>query len=232
MVGKLGGFLLAALSLVGKPSHANEISCATFLRDFSQTARGIFAYGYLEGVEGALTKEITDVLVPVSHPDHPLWWVVPKGGSSVRQFAFGLQEACEKHPSNNVLKAILNTALRKGGWPAFGAFIDPNTGKLTQPMDRPNKNVAGKATLKCDDYIKMREENRQAFVTGYFTGTEAFRLVMEELTKKPDPFYMAWPIGTSAVEMRQTTDVICTNPKGQWRGHPQKAPVRMSASCV
>ena len=61
MVGKFGGFLLAALSLVGTPSHANEISCATFLRE-------VFAYGYLESVQGALTKELTDVLVPVSHP--------------------------------------------------------------------------------------------------------------------------------------------------------------------
>jgi hypothetical protein len=54
------------------------VSCKTYLNAFNDNARLSFSYGYLEGVEAALTKDFLDVLVPPAHPNHPIWWVVPQ----------------------------------------------------------------------------------------------------------------------------------------------------------
>ena len=71
--GRLTGILFGLMCFTGAyPVIGQTVSCATFLTSFNDNGRLSFSYGYLEGVEAALTKDIVDVLVPLSHINHPL----------------------------------------------------------------------------------------------------------------------------------------------------------------
>src|SRR5262249_12804407 len=74
--------LLGMLGLLGlsraTPAAAQEVRCSDY-SGLDRAQRAYLAYGYLEGVQGALDKEGTDILVPPSDPRHPIWWVLPSG---------------------------------------------------------------------------------------------------------------------------------------------------------
>src|SRR5215510_1366133 len=77
--------LLAVLCLISMcvPTLASDqdVRCSDY-KSLDQAQRAYLAYGYLEGVQGALDKEGTDILVPPSDPRHPIWWGFPTSRSS------------------------------------------------------------------------------------------------------------------------------------------------------
>ena len=73
----IGVFLVSFISV----ASAQDLTCGAFTA-LSEDDQLLLAYGYLEGVQGALDKGVTDILVPPSDPKHPAWWVLPSGLSN------------------------------------------------------------------------------------------------------------------------------------------------------
>jgi hypothetical protein len=192
-------------------SAETGLLCLVFVENYNDSARSLFAYGYLEGVQAALTKEIADVLVPTSDRDHPVWWVLPTGGISVGSIKDRLNAACEARPGSDLVKAALSIASRKEGWPKFGIWIDEKTGELSKDRDKFKKFLVGEPAT-CRSYNTLSEPIRQALVDGYFVGTEAYRVAMKE---RPDVPWMAWPLGIEPRTVRLKLDEVCADPKDQ-----------------
>ena len=153
-----------------------------FAETYNDSARSLFAYGYLEGVQAALTKEIADVIVPPSDRDHPIWWALPTlptGGVSVGSIKDKFNAACKAQPASDLVKAALSMASRKGGWPKFGVWIDEKTGELSKDRDKFKKFLVGEPGT-CESYNTLSEPERQALVDGYFVGTEAYRVAIHK----------------------------------------------------
>jgi hypothetical protein len=94
-----------------------------FNENYTDSARLVFGYGYLEGVEAALTKEVVDVLVPRSDRDHPVWWVLPEGGISAESFKDKLNAACKAQSANELLKVALQWRPGKMDGPNLGCGL-------------------------------------------------------------------------------------------------------------
>jgi hypothetical protein len=201
---------LIALSGLSR-SAETSLSCLVFAETYNDSARSLFAYGYLEGVQAALTKEIADVIVPPSDQDHPIWWVLPSGGVSMASIKDKLNAACKAQPTSDLVKAALSIASRKEGWPKFGVWIDKKTGELSKDHDKFKKFLAGDPAT-CESYNALNEPIRQALVEGYFVGTETYRVAMKE---RPDVPWMAWPLGIEPRTVRLKLDEGCADPKEQ-----------------
>ena len=52
-------------------ASAEDLTCLDYV-SFAEGRRISLAYGYLEGVQAALDKEIADILAPPSDPRHPM----------------------------------------------------------------------------------------------------------------------------------------------------------------
>src|SRR5262249_51791457 len=120
--------LLGMLGLLGlsraTPAAAQEVRCSDY-SGLDRAQRAYLAYGYLEGVQGALDKEGTDILAPPSAPRPPIGWVLPPGLPEKR--FIGLAEKVDAFcqvPANRpeiLLRAFLAQSAHNEGWPWLGA---------------------------------------------------------------------------------------------------------------
>ena len=207
--------MLVFLLVLGGLSRSAEsgLSCVVFNEIYNDSARVLFAYGYLEGVQAALTKEIADVIVPPSDREHPIWWVLPTlptGGVSVGSIKDMFNAACKAQPASDLVKAALSMVSSKGGWPKFGMWIDKKTGELSKDRDKFKKFLVGESGT-CESYNTLSEPERQALVDGYFVGTEAYRVAIHK-ERSVEP-WMAWPLGIEPKTVRLKLDEACADPK-------------------
>jgi hypothetical protein len=198
-------FLLAGVS----ESAENSLSCSMYIASYNDSARVTFALGYLEGVQAALTKEVADIIVPPSDRDHPIWWVLPTGGTTVDVLADRLSSTCRAQHDSDLVKAALSMAYKRDGRPAFGILSDKETGKPGKEHDKW-KQFLREATTTCKTYNKSNVLARQALVSGYFVGTEAYRIAMKDPPVVP---WMAWPLGIDPSTVRLKLDEDCAQPK-------------------
>ena len=156
--------LLAVLTLLGMCvptlASAQDIRCSDY-KSLDRAQRAYLAYGYLEGVQGALDKEGTDILVPPSDPRHPIWWVLPSGLPD-KPF-IGLAEKVDAYcrvPGNQretLLRAFLSQSVHNEGRPWLGA-------STFKKESASWKNFLGgkETSLSCPDYLANPELTRQA----------------------------------------------------------------------
>lgn len=200
-------FIFTLLLACQSPA-ATVLPCAAYI-SYSATEQSVFAYGYLEGLQAALTKEFADILVPPSNPDHPIWWALPGQTTGPNTLAEKLNTACKAKPASDLLAALFSIAARKDGWPAFGIWVDQKTGKPSNEHQKWKKFL-GEDPLTCRKYNTAREATKQQVVTGYFVGTEAYRLATKQ---KDESLWTAWPLGMSPLDVRQVLDKECLQSK-------------------
>ena len=205
--------LLGMLGLLGlsraTPAAAQEVRCSDYSR-LDRTQRAYLAYGYLEGVQGALDKEGTDILVPPSDPRHPIWWVLPSGLAE-KPF-IGLAEKLDAYcqvPANQpetLLRAFLAQSVQNEGWPWLGA-------STFKKESASWKNFLGgkETSLSCPDYLANPELTRQAIVYGYYLGTEALRIRLGRSASTPTVWPPS-PLGPQ--DVRLDIDRRCKQDKG------------------
>lgn len=211
MSNRLAGILFILTVLAGaSPATGQTVSCPTYLTSYNDNARLSFSYGYLEGVEAALTKDIVDVLVPPTHRNHPVWWVIPEGVPSYKLFTEKLISACQKQPGADLVQAALSIAQRQDGRPDVGMWIDKKTGELSSKDHEKWKRLWGEDAVPCKDYIESPLATREAIVSGYFVGTEAYRIAMKQ---PADDLWWAWPLGVEVKAIRSRLDESCRDPK-------------------
>ena len=80
-------FFISVFLAGASPATGQTVSCSTYLTSYDDNAKLSFSYGYLEGVEAALTKDVVDLLVPPTHSNYPLRWLMPEGINSYKTFA-------------------------------------------------------------------------------------------------------------------------------------------------
>lgn len=156
---------------------AQDLACNNY-SDLAESQKVSLAYGYLEGVQAALDKEVTDILVPPSDAKHPMWWVLPTGlgQNPFTGLAQKLTQHCQsgKNRKKRLLDAFLSIAHQKSGWPALGISFD---NEKTDPW----KNILGgkESSVSCSAYNVSPVETRQAIIYGYYLGTEALRVALK-----------------------------------------------------
>jgi hypothetical protein len=204
--------LLAMLCLLwlldAAPASAQEVHCSDY-SSLDQTQRAYLAYGYLEGVQGALDKERTDVLVPPSDPRHPIWWVLPDGLAD-KPF-IGLAEKVAAYcqvPDNRrdgLLRAFLSQSVHHNGSPWLGA-------STIKKESEAWKNFLGgqETSLSCPDYLANPDVTRQAIVYGYYLGTEALRIRLGRAVSTAT----VWPAPLGPQDVRLDVDRRCQQDKG------------------
>ena len=205
LLGMLGLFGLSRAT----PAAAQEVRCSDYI-GLDRTQRAYLAYGYLEGVQGALDKEGTDILVPPSDPRHPIWWVLPSGLPE-KPF-IGLAEKVDAYcqvPANRpetLLRAFLAQSVHNEGWPWLGA-------STFKKESASWKNFLGgkETSLSCPDYLANPELTRQAIVYGYYLGTEALRIRLGRSASTPTVWPPS-PLGPQ--DVRLDIDRRCQQDKG------------------
>jgi hypothetical protein len=191
------------LVLLASRASAQEVTCGDYA-GLEQVQRTYLAYGYLEGVQAALDKERTDVLVPPSDPRHPIWWVLP-GGLGEKPF-LGLAERLDAHcrasenRRDSLLRAFLSISVQRQGSPWMGASTYKKEAEAWKNF------LGGKETsLSCSDYLTLPEGTRQAGVYGYYLGTEALRIRLG----RSAGFEAVWPSRSSTQAVRLEADQRC-----------------------
>jgi len=182
---------------------AQDVACGDY-SSFAESQKVSLAYGYLEGVQAALDKDVADILVPPADARHAMWWVLPKGLGE--KPAKGLAEKLDSHcrlPANRregLLAALLSLSYRKDGWPALGISTDK------QKTDSWKSILGGKeSSVSCSAYTASREETRQAIIDGYYLGTVALKVRL----KSSVDVGIVWPSHMSAQAVRVEVDQRC-----------------------
>jgi hypothetical protein len=201
--------MLGLISMPGAASvSAQEVRCADY-SSLDQPQQAYLAYGYLEGVQGALDKERTDVLVPPSDARHPIWWVLPSGLAD-KPF-IGLAEKVEAYcrvpgnRSDTLLRAFLSQSVYQNGSPWLGA-------STVKKQSESWKNFLGgkETSLSCPDYLANPELTRQAIVVGYYLGTEALRVRLGRSASTET----VWPSRLGPQDVRPDVDRRCQQDSG------------------
>jgi len=166
---------VATFAVLGHPhtAFAQEATCFDF-RTLKDNEKVNLAYGYLEGVQAALDKDVADILVPPSDERHPLWLVLPAGlgEKPILALAEKLDSHCQLAPNAKqpLLAAFLALAFKKEGWPAYGISSDK---KKTDPW---RNFLGGKETsVSCAAYAASPDATQKTIVHGYHLGTRALR---------------------------------------------------------
>lgn len=164
------------------------------------------AYGYLEGVQAWLDKEPTDILVPPSDSEHPMWWALPPdlGDKPFSALAEKLTAYCTSPDkrSERLPAALLAMAQRKGGWPSsIGIAHDK---KKTDPW---KKFLGG--SVSCAAFLESPEATRDALVFGYYIGTNVLRLGL----KIRKDVGLAWPSKSTPQSVRLEAEQRCAKEK-------------------
>ena len=199
-IGVFFGFFISVAS-------AQDLTCSSFTA-LSEDAQILLAYGYLEGVQGALDKEVTDILVPPSDPKHPAWWVLPTGLSNNPSavLAQKLKTICQPADKRgtHLLQAFLSMAYRKEGWPSLG--ISANK----KQSDAWRKILGERDSVSCSAYLKSHEKTRQSLVDGYYLGTEGFKVALKSSVDAG----IAWPSKLTPRTVRLEVDKRCQKEVG------------------
>ena len=190
-----------------RPAEVQRSSATcTDYRALPQDQKVSVAYGYLEGVQAALDKDVADIIVPPSNPEHPMWWVLPNGlgQNPYTGLAQRLDAQCQVAESRNqpLLNVFLSLAHQKEGFPAFGITNDK---KKTDPW----RQFLG-GSVSCSAYNESPEETRQAIVYGYYLGTEALKIAL----KSKVDIGITWPSRMSVPEVRAEVDKGCRKEAG------------------
>lgn len=194
----VGAFFVFFISV----ASAQDLTCDKF-NALSEDDQFLLAYGYLEGVQGALDKEVTDILVPPSNPKHPMWWVLPTGlaNNPTEALARMLKTTCRPadRRATHLVQAFLSIAYQKEGWPSLG--ISSN-----KKQSDTWRNILGERdSVSCSAYLKSNEKTRQSLVDGYYLGTEAFKAAL----KSSVDVGIAWPSKLTPRTVRIEIDKRC-----------------------
>lgn len=200
------------IRVAAKPSDSSQISAQELTCNnyagLAESQKISLTYGYLEGVQAALEKEVTDILVPPSDPKHPMWWVLPigLGNNPAIGLAHKLEQHCQsgKDQEQRLLDAFLSIAYQKSGWPALGISFDK---KKTDPW----RSVLGgkESGVSCPAYNASPVETRQAIIYGYYLGTEALKIAL----KSSVDIGIVWPSKLSPQAVRIEVDKQCQKDK-------------------
>jgi hypothetical protein len=184
-----------------------DLTCGDY-SGFAENQKVSLAYGYLEGVQAALDKDVADILVPPADAKHAMWWVLPAGLGE--EPAKGLAEKLDSHcrsPVNRregLLAAFLSMSYQKDGWPALGILTNE------QKTDPWKSILGGKgSSVSCSAYTASREETRQAIIYGYYLGTEALKVRL----KSSVDVEIVWPSKMSVQAVRVEVDQRCQKEK-------------------
>lgn len=198
---------VAAKSFDSPQSSAQGLTCNSY-GALAQNQKISLAYGYLEGVQAALDKEVTDILVPPSDSKHPMWWVLPIGlaENPFSGLAQRVDQHCQsaKNQHEGLLEVFLSIAYQKSGWPALGISFDK---KKTDPW----KRFLGQkeSSVSCSAYNASPVETRQAIINGYYLGTEAIRVALKSSVDTG----IVWPSKLSPHAVRLEVDKGCQKDK-------------------
>lgn len=122
------GMFWFALAKPLRPAEGQRTSATCMdYRALTQDQKVSMAYGYLEGVQAALDKDVADIIVPPSNPTHPMWWVLPNGlgENPYMGLAQRLDAQCQVSESQNqpLLNVFLSLAHQKGGFHPLGSRL-------------------------------------------------------------------------------------------------------------
>jgi len=135
--------------------------------------RTALATGYLEGVQAALNKDRSDILVPPEHPDHPVWWVLPNREMTADQLERSLSAFCQSklNEEKTLLYAFLSIAARKDGAPRTGLPLSDGPSEQWRQVLEGSRHT-------CLDYASASDNERGNLIYGYFLGTKAAGLAL------------------------------------------------------
>ena len=135
--------------------------------------RAALATGYLEGVQAALNKDRSDILVPPEHPDHPVWWVLPNREITADQLETSLSTFCRAklNEEKTLLQALLSIAARKEGSPRTGLPLSDGPSEQWRQVLEASRHT-------CLDYASTSANERSKLIYGYFLGTKAVGLAL------------------------------------------------------
>ncbi|HEX9443372.1 MAG TPA: hypothetical protein VGA73_04595 [Candidatus Binatia bacterium] len=191
------GFVCAA---VARPAGAGVLRSCDGYSALDAAARAALATGYLEGVQAALDKETRDMLVPPDDKDHPIWWVLPRGGLTPERLERSLAVFCRSkaNAKRDLAGAFLQIAARKAGFPRIGMPLDDGPSETWRA-------VLGASRLRCSSYLAAGDAERSYLMYGYFLGTAAVRTVLKT---PPELSLMVWPDADHR-EVMERVDAAC-----------------------
>ena len=147
-------------------------SCGSY-NAVSRKERVALATGYLEGVQAALNKDRSDILVPPEHRDHPVWWLLPNREMTADQLDMSLSAFCKSrlNEEKSLLHAFLGIAARNDGSPRTGL-------PLSDGPSEQWRQVLESSRLTCSDYASASDNERSKLIYGYFLGAKAVGLTL------------------------------------------------------
>ena len=163
---------IAACASASAGGAAGGGSCASY-NAASGKERIALATGYLEGMQAALNKDRSDILVPPEHPDHPVWWVLPNRETTADRLDTNLSAFCNSrlNEEKNLLHAILSIAARTDGSPRTGLPLGDGPSEQW-------RQVVETSPFTCSDYASASDNERSQLIYGYFLGTKAMGLAL------------------------------------------------------
>jgi hypothetical protein len=162
--------------------------------------RAALASGYLEGVQAALNKDRSDILVPPEHPDHPVWWVLPNREMTADHLETSLSVFCKAklNEEKTLLQAFLGIAARKEGSPRTGLPLSDGPSEQWRQVLEGSRHT-------CLDYASASDNERSKLIYGYFLGTKAVGLT---LNTPRELSLVVWP-ETDPRDVKAKVDANC-----------------------
>ncbi len=193
-------FTLAACALANAGGAAGSAGSCRSYAAMNEKERAALATGYLEGVQAALNKDRSDILVPPEHADHPLWWVLPDREITADQLEKSLSMFCQSklNEEKTLLYAFLSIAARKDGAPRTGL-------PLSDGPSEQWRQVVEVGPHTCLDYASSSDSERSNLIYGYFLGAKAAGLV---LNTPRDLSLVVWPDANPG-EVKAKVDANC-----------------------